>query len=906
MGMSKKTEKERALRFLQVGKESGLSEDRLITACDSVVRNETQRSSARAVKLGKSFVQKMKRVSSMGSLAACRALGWAFLVHNDYRASERAYLDARDLCKRNAINRARIDRILIDVYMYLDDVKEARHRANLAIRTFTRLGEAEDLAKTKINYANLLHRLDRHREANKLYEEGAKFFRKRGNPLALALCYYNQANTLVQLFDLDSAEPLYKKARKIFEHNNHELWACNCLNGLAWLHMLEGKFHFALQELLDSESGFSKAGQRREVVICKLDRAEIYFSLNLFTDARNTSREAEIDARKLGIKYEASKSAFFYARASFGMGRIGDARKSIRRAIDGFNQIGNRPFLCASCLLESQILSGSTSGYKEIEFARKGFSRAQLPLWEAICDLQIASDWPEKPAPHKRLATNPAVKAVPYLYARWLTYRGDRQAHAGRIGSALKDWTRAANMLDAVRANLPPVELNAAFLRKQPGQPHRKLIGALVGNNPKKAAAWSERFRTSGRWQTSTEFSTNLAIRQKAKESLDSLANQVSTLASQLNSSSGGRNISAAKSSPELTKLQHKVRLDLSRVSSSSGPIAGIELLENQFENSSRQNPIVQFHIRNGDFYAFVHQGKEIRLHRFVDGTELLDEFIAYWRFIVEHRIHSSRKITVSEISDERNLLGRMGRWLWDPLDIPKGAQVLILPDGPIANLPWQAMLSDGQSLIERNSLIMAPSLRHHLHAKKHRSKSNNIEVFVGSTKGMTNPEKDYSRIIKENSATIHANCSREHWPEKSRAAIWHYVGHAELRSDNPFYSSLVLKNERIFAADFLLKRNIVDLVTLAACRSGQQTSLSGEESSGLVRSLLEMGSRNVIASHWPINNSSSATWMDNFYSLYLEDSSLLEAFRQASLTTRNSYPSAYNWAAFSINGAGN
>lgn len=904
--MNKKTEKELARRFLQSGRNSDLSEERLIAVCDSLVRSETQQSSANAVKLGKSFVQKMKSVSTAGILAAYRALGWAHLVHNDYIASERAYLCARELCQRDAINRARIDRILIDVYMYLDDVKEARHRATLAIKTFSRLKEAEELAKTRVNYANLLHRLDRHREANKLYRDGATFFKKRGNPLALALCYYNQANTLVQLFDLESAEPLYKKARKIFEKNDHELWACNCLNGLSWLHMLEGKFHFALQELLDSELGFSKAGQRREVVLCQLDRAQIYFSLNLFTDARNTSREAERDARKLGITYEASKSAFFCARASLGMGRIGEARKSIRRALAGFEKVGNRSFLCASRLLESQILSGSTSAYKDIEFARKGFSRAQLPLWEAICDLQIASDWPEKPAPHRRLASNPAVKAVPYLYARWLTSRGDRQAHAGRISNALKDWTRAANVLDAVRANLPPVELNTAFLRKQPGQPHKKLIGALVENNPRQAAAWSERFRTSGRWKTSTEFSTNLSVRQKAEESLDSLANQVSTLASQLTSSSGDRNISAAKSSPELTRLQHKVRLDLSRISSSGGPIAEIGLLEDQFATSSRQHPIVQFHIRNGDFYAFVHQGKEIKLHRFVEGTELLEEFVACWRFIVEHRVHSGRKTAASEINDERNLLGRMGRWLWAPLDIPENTRVLILPEGPLANLPWQAMLIDGQSLIERNSILMAPSLRHHLHAKKHQSNSRNIEVFVGSTKGMKNPEKDYSRIIKEKSATIHANCRREHWPEESRAAIWHYVGHAELRSDNPFYSSLVLAKERIFAADFLLKKNIVDLVTLAACRSGQQTNLPGEESSGLVRSLLEMGSRNVIASHWAINNRSSASWMDSFYSLYLEDSSLLEAFRQATLTTRNSYPSAYHWAAFSINGAGN
>jgi len=133
---------------------------------------------------------------------------------------------------------------------------------------------------------------------------------------------------------------------------------------------------------------------------------------------------------------------------------------------------------------------------------------------------------------------------------------------------------------------------------------------------------------------------------------------------------------------------------------------------------------------------------------------------------------------------------------------------------------------------------------------------------------------------------------------------VWHYTGHAEFRSDNPFFSSLQLDDGPLFAADLRLKNNRVGLVTLAACRTGLQSYLPGEESTGMVRSLIEMGARRVVASLWAVSDRSTAAWMSAFYDRYLEDYDIDAAYRKASLSVREKNPSAFDWAAFAVYGA--
>jgi len=907
MALSKKAGDTAARVFLARGIDSGLDAPTLARVCDSLIRRETEISSTSAVALARKFLRSTQGRKGILLTTACRNLGWALLVSGNFRQAEKYYLRARTLLAREAAPRGRIDRILIDVYMYLGDFKEARRRARLSLAVFKRLGDEAESAKTRVNYANLLHRQDRHREAGQLYEQAARYFERHQNQLAAAFCNYNWANTLVQLFYFDRAGQLYKKARGTFLRHGHNLRATGCLNGLAWLHMLEGNYHIALTELANCERDYRQAAQPRELVLCRLDRAESFLGLNLYVDARETAREAEKAATKLGIRYESSKAAFFAAKASVALGKIKEARRSLERARVGFRGEGNRSFLAAANLLAAQLEVSSGKKPSAIQAARRKFTQAQLPLWEAICDLQLLSDQPDAAAVLQRLSKNPAVKTVPHLYARHHTMLGDKEAVQGHHARARRHWQQAADVLDAVRAKLPPVDLRTGFSRHQ-SDPYRKLIGAELNRDPVKAAAWSERFKTAGLWAGGYRFETS-PVRSRAEKSLTELAEQVTAISGRLDRSSEERSVASPHARKTLVRLQQKVRQDLAAVEEDREARADrIETLCKQITAVSRDHPVVQFHSAGGDLIAFVHDRAVTHVHRYINGTDTVREFTGRWRFMVERAPYSRDRLSSEELADERRLLNRLGRWLWQPLEIlPKEKKVLLLPEGEISNLPWQAIMPNGHSLVEDLEVVVAPSLRHYLNARNCRTRSQKISIFVGNTRGLPQASREYRALaeVTRQPVEVFDPCRREDWPNRSQGRIWHYTGHAQLRADNPFYSSLKLADGPLFAADFRLKTNRVTLVTLAACRTGQQASLPGEESTGLVRSLLEMGARNVIASHWAVSDKSTVKWMNEFYGQYLGGRSVGAAARRATLKVREKFPSAYNWAAFSVFGAG-
>jgi CHAT domain-containing protein len=263
---------------------------------------------------------------------------------------------------------------------------------------------------------------------------------------------------------------------------------------------------------------------------------------------------------------------------------------------------------------------------------------------------------------------------------------------------------------------------------------------------------------------------------------------------------------------------------------------------------------------------------------------------------------------TVANLKEERDFFSEIGSWLWAPLDIPQDRkQLLILPDGRISNLPWLAVIHEKEPLATKHELVLSPSLRHHLRAAKGEIRSRKIDVFVGEVSGLRHTRRELELLSSSTqpSISVYDPCRRQDWSRNGDAWIWHYTGHADFRNDNPFYSSLMLADGPMFAADFRLKRNAVGVVTLAACRTAGQSIVPGEESTGLVRSLLEMGARNVVASHWSVADESTSIWMKQFYQFLFDGHSVGESARLAALHTQEQYPSAYDWAAFSVFGSG-
>lgn len=896
--------------FLQSGLTDLVAPAQLAEECNRLVRLKTQKSTKAGLELARSFVKRAGGGDVVLEQTANRALGWALHVGGEYAAARDAYLKARYLVRlKDPIVRGRIDRILIDVFMYLGDNKEATRRSKLAISTFKKLNNPAEVAKTRVNYANLFHRQDRHQDAGRQYQQAMSFFEKNTDDLTLALCCYNYANTLVQLFDFDKAGELYNKAGTIFGELDYDLYRNEARYGSAWLLMLEGNFHQALEELATCEQTYRSARQPRGVVLCQLDQSEAFLGLNLLVDARDIARQAEKKAGKLGIHYEAAKAAFFMAKASIALGRKSEALSALKRAEFGFTKEKNTAFLAAVKLLGSQISNGNGDRSVQLESARRSFSRSQLPLWEGVCDLEaLAQDNGDKSA-LKRLAHNPAVHTVPHLYALWQTLKGDFEAAKGHRKAALDHWRNAAEMLDSVRAKLPPIEMRTTYLR-QACQPHLRLITSEALFNPAWASAWAERYKTAGIWSTLTPEALAGPVREKVLDSLGALADRVTALSGRLDVSSGNRTSGAAVANPGLIRLQREARRSLAAAERQhSNRTIRLEKMIERIAEISRKMPVVQYQFDQTGLLAFVHHEGEVRAHRFALGNHAIDDLIDAWRLVLCRSISRGHRNSKTQVAEERELLSAIAGQIWYPLQIPTGpGQVLVIPDGRLANLPWSAITFDGLSTGNKQNIIMAPSIQHYEHATRQKIDSDKCEVFIGSTAGLTDYKAEIEILteLSPGKVTIHPDSVRSDWPTSGESLIWHYVGHAKLRRDNPFYSSIELADGPLFAADFRLKNNRVGLINLAACRTGEQAVLPGEESSGLVRALLEMGAANVIASHWAVSDRSTSLWMSTFYRNLFTGQSLADSMSTAMMTVKNKYSSAYHWAAFSLFGAGN
>ncbi len=906
------TAKEIAARaFLKSGGIRNISEVDLADACNQEIQKAARRSFRRALRLARRFFAVSQSYGPQLRLAAGRALARMSHLSGQYAEALDAYLNARRLARSEPMVRARIDRALIDVYMYLGNHAAARRAADRAMSAFARLKADDDLAKTKVNYANLFHRRDRHREAEVLYREAADYFDKTGNTIAAAKCYFNRANTLVQLFDLDTAENLYQKAIDIYSEAGYDLDACDSRYGLAWLRMLTGRFHIALLELSECEKIYGESGDRRSSSLCMLDRAEVYLGLGLYEDALYAARESEKRFRRLRLEYEAAKAALFRGQAACALDKTREAKLAEERAAAGFSAEGNGGFLGVTHLLAAD-LSGKDESVrrKEIASASRRFRQAQLPLWEAVSDLYAAADSTQTQAALGRLSENAAAHRVPQLFAVWKTVEGDFETERGRRIRARRCWKKAADSLDAVRAQLPPLEIRSRFGRNN-GSPHARLITAELDSDPASAAVWSERFKTAGIWAPISFDGTSDTARRAVGESLDALARQVAAMARQIGVQYGRRGSTHAAARRELARLQKRIRdemLKVERGEVADGDAFGKEQIMAYFREVSRSLPIIQFHAAEDDILAFTHRVGDISLRRFTNGKSRLADFMKRWRFILEGEMLADH-LGQSDRRDVESALWReMGEWLWRPLEIdPKEKSILVLPEGELANLPWPALIIDGRQLVERHQFVVAPSLRHYLAAGALRSRSKDIVIFKGITDGLPEIDREIETLkrLAGPKATVFDPCRREDWPETGDALIWHYAGHAELLAANPFYSFLNLVNGPIFAADFRLKRCRVNLVTLAGCRSGEQVALPGEEATGLVRSLLEMGAGNVIAGLWPVSDLSSRLWMESFYGRLFQGEAISDAAAHASRTVRRTQPSAYHWAAFTLYGAG-
>jgi CHAT domain-containing protein len=286
---------------------------------------------------------------------------------------------------------------------------------------------------------------------------------------------------------------------------------------------------------------------------------------------------------------------------------------------------------------------------------------------------------------------------------------------------------------------------------------------------------------------------------------------------------------------------------------------------------------------------------------------------------------------------------------------------VLIVPDGSLWDLPFQALLEEGDRyLAENHAIAYAPSLTvlremTRLRAQKHahRSASDPFMLLAmadpelhsgaadpGDAEGQTQITLAYrgeklhrlpearremaalQRLYGSRKSEVYSGAEARESRFKSEAGkfrILHLATHGILDNASPMYSSVLLSAEDDGKEDGMLEaREIMqmelkaDLVVLSACETARGRISAGEGVIGLTWALFVAGTPTSVVSQWKVESSSTVALMLAFHralqseaddrgSVFATARALQRAELQISRSRQYAHP--FYWAGFVVVG---
>jgi CHAT domain-containing protein/Flp pilus assembly protein TadD len=307
-------------------------------------------------------------------------------------------------------------------------------------------------------------------------------------------------------------------------------------------------------------------------------------------------------------------------------------------------------------------------------------------------------------------------------------------------------------------------------------------------------------------------------------------------------------------------------------------------------------------------------------------------------RGAIERSLRAYLKLISDRTSDPRAGFGaaeRIGRELL-PLDqdedLKKAKSIIVIPDGILHNLPFEALRvrdeAGSRYFVEDVAVSYCPSAAALAVLKNSRGRGNwkkgvlaigaprydrksSLPPLSFSKREVQDIAKSFGALGVDVLTGDAANESAvKQWPLKDYRII-HFACHGFLNESSPFRSALALSTADGSGDDgFLQMREIyglnlsADLVVLSACQTAAGRLERSEGPMGLARPFFFAGARSVIASLWPINDKSTVTFMHDFYSDLVQGQPTVDALRNAKTKMLKSpWTHPYYWASFLLQG---
>ncbi|MGK0389142.1 MAG: CHAT domain-containing protein/Tfp pilus assembly protein PilF [Maribacter sp.] len=323
----------------------------------------------------------------------------------------------------------------------------------------------------------------------------------------------------------------------------------------------------------------------------------------------------------------------------------------------------------------------------------------------------------------------------------------------------------------------------------------------------------------------------------------------------------------------------------------------------------------IEFFGNTEQLIAAIISSSDIQYHIYKKG-EKRKANISKW---IKNISTQKSNISKSDIQSLNTLSFSIYQDIIQPLNIPGNKSLIIIPDGILQFIPFEALITENSTntdfssaayFIQKNSISYAYSASVHLELSNKRIIGNENILIIApqSFEGLADLSAEEANTIKglfpESQILINEDAtSKTFLKDAAEYDIIHLSTHASGGSKEFPQPWIAFKDRKLNLSELYNLQLNTQLVTLSACETAKGEMIEGEGVMSLARGFSFAGVPQVITSLWEVNENSTSEMMQTFYSQIKNGKEPSTALHQTKLDYIQNHSlaeaSPYHWAAF-------
>ena len=787
-------------------------------------------------------------------------------------------------------------------------------------------------APVHLNRGGCYEYMGRYDDALDAYAAAKRCYRALGMPERVGEVLDNEGAILASLGRGTEALDAHEQAVAIFARAGLDLSRAKAINNVGETRLRLGSYAAGLDAFEQARRilGPLEASVERSILL--RNTADAYLALNLYLEALAAYREANESLKAMGMAHDRAQALWGMGAALMNRAEFGPAEEALAEAAALFARADNAPLLSGVMLELASLRAASGRGEEALAAARRALglvSGGNRPVQQFYAHLRLVDlllpDADEAEAHLLEAQRLAASLELPQLRYRLHERSGRLRLLQGREEEARELLEAAVAEIERLRGTVTQETMRASFLRDKTDA-YEDLLRLHLGrgDDARRAFAVAEYAKSRALVDLITGLATGEPRGSVDPEQEDRLQTLQADLNATYNSMLG---VAEHGHDALLTDLRERAvgleaemgRLSLQAAAAAPDPFAvRATAPEDALEVVPPDVTLVAYHAVGDEVLAFVASGGDVRVVRRVSTVtsvgRLVGRLSAQWdRFRAGGEFTGKHAATLERSA--RRLLGALYAEVVAPLapllpaeDDGAVPKVVVVPHGPMHQIPFHALFDGEGYLLERFEVSYSPSATVYALCQGRAPRGSGRALAFGAGDPLI-PEaaaeaRSVARHIPGAEARVEGAATVAGVRDGAPGCdVLHLACHGLFRADNPMFSSLKLRDGWLTAADALGLGLPGALVTLSACESGRAGVVGGDEVLGLTRAFLGAGAATLVVSLWLAQDTTTAALMESWYGRMAEGAGRAAALRAAQLEAMRRHPHPYYWAPFVLIG---